>query len=124
MKKTGLLILSGLICGTSHAASINMNEPKTIIADKIEYDIKSESIQTSGNTEIINQSGQRMTLRDSYISKDGSALDGDDIKLWLGDHVYVDAKTITRDGDITIARHATFTACDGCDPYARSGCKT
>jgi len=120
MKKICLLILSITVCGTSKAASVNLSEPKTIIADKIEYDVKSESIKTSGDTEIINQSGQRMTLRDSYISKDGTALDGDDIKLWLGEHVYIDAQTVTRDGDITIARHATFTACDGCDPYGNA----
>ena len=117
MKRAYVTILSGIVCGAANAASVDLDQPKTIIADKIEYDIKSESIQTSGNTEIINQSGQRMTLRDSYISKDGSALAGDDIKIWLGQHVYVDAESVTREGDITIARDATFTACDGCDSY-------
>lgn len=117
MKRAYVTILSGIVCGAANAASVDLDQPKTIIADKIEYDIKSESIQTSGNTEIINQSGQRMTLRDSYISKDGSALAGDDIKIWLGQHVYVDAESVTREGDLTIARDATFTACDGCDSY-------
>ncbi len=117
MKKICPLIFSSLACVTANAASVDMSAPKTIIADKIEYDIKSESIQTSGNTEIINQSGQRMTLRDSYISKDGSELAGDDIKIWLGRHVYLDAESITRENDLTIAHDATFTACDGCDPY-------
>lgn len=117
MKRAYVMILSGIVCGAAHAASVDLDQPKTIIADKIEYDVKSESIQTSGKTEIINQSGQRMTLRDSYISKDGTALEGDDIKIWLGRHVYVDAETVTRDGDITIARDATFTACDDCDSY-------
>ncbi|MBD5400563.1 LPS-assembly protein LptD [bacterium] len=120
MRKLLSWILSGTICGGAFAASIDISGPKTIVADKIEYDIKTESIQTSGNTEITNKSGQRMTLRDSYISKDGTALDGDDIKIWLGQHVYLDAESITRDGDITIARHATFTACDGCDAYGNA----
>ncbi len=120
MRKTKFLFLACVLPTAAAAATSALNEPKTIIADKIEYDIKSESIQTSGKTEIINQSGQRMTLRDSYISKDGSALEGDDIKLWLGRHVYLDAKTVTRDGDITIAKDATFTACDGCDPYGNA----
>lgn len=117
MKKIYPLIFSSMACVAANAAPVDMSEPKTIIADKIEYDIKSESIQTSGQTEIINQSGQRMTLRDSYISKDGDALAGDDIKIWLGRHVYLDAESITRDGDLTVAHDATFTACDGCDPY-------
>ncbi len=117
MKKIYPLIFSSMACVAANAAPVDMSEPKTIIADKIEYDIKSESIQTSGQTEIINQSGQRMTLRDSYISKDGDALAGDDIKIWLGRHVYLDAESITRDGDFTVAHDATFTACDGCDPY-------
>ncbi len=117
MKRPLLAIFSVLFCGAAGAATVDLDQPKTIIADKIEYDVKSESIQTSGDTEIINQSGQRMTLRDSYISRDGSALEGDDIKIWLGRHVYLDAETVTRDGDITIARDAEFTACDDCDVY-------
>lgn len=97
--------------------SVNMDEPHTIVADKIEYDVKSETIKTVGDTEIVNQSGQRMTLTDSYITQQGEELSGDDIKLWLGDHVYVESDNITRRGDLTIARHATFTACDDCDAY-------
>ena len=122
MKRVGTGIFALLTCsGTALAiGSVDINEPKTIVADKIEYDVKAETLKTVGNTEITNQSGQRMTLRDSYISKDGSTLDGDDIKLWLGSHVYVDAENVSRDGDITIARHATFTACDGCDAYGNA----
>lgn len=99
------------------AASVDFDEPKTITASKIEYDVKSESIRTSGKTEIVNSSGQRLTLTDSYISKTGDELSGDDIKLWLGQHVYVESDSITRAGDETIARHAMFTACDNCDQY-------
>ena len=89
MKKIYPLIFSSMACVAANAAPVDMSEPKTIIADKIEYDIKSESIQTSGKTEIINQSGQRMTLRDSYISKDGDALAGDDIKIWGGMYIWM-----------------------------------
>lgn len=97
------------------AIGIDPNAPKTITAKKIEYDVKSESIKTSGNTEITNTSGQRLTLVDSYISKDGGNLSGDEIKIWLGQHVYIESENITRDGDKTIARDAMFTACDNCD---------
>ncbi|MBD5391282.1 LPS-assembly protein LptD, partial [bacterium] len=121
MRKFPLMFLVSMMPITAGAiGNMSMDDPKTIIADKIEYDLKSQSIQTRGNTEIINQSGQRMTLVDSYLSKDGSALAGDDIKIWLGQHVYLDADSVTKDGDITIAKHATFTACDGCDAYGNA----
>ena len=97
--------------------SIDPNSAKTITADKIEYDIKNATIKTSGQTEIVNQSGQRMTLVDSYISQDGSSLTGDDIKLWIGDHVYIESANIERTGDTTVARDALFTACDNCDGF-------
>ena len=102
---------------SGYALSVDTDTPKTITADKIEYDVKSKTIKTSGNTEIINESGQRMTLTDSYLSKNGESLSGNDIKLWLGDHVYVESDNIIRDGDDTIAYDATFTACDNCDAY-------
>ena len=106
-----------LASGVADAMSINMDEPRTIVADKIEYDVKSDTIKTVGNTEIVNQSGQRMTLMDSYITQQGGELSGDNIKLWLGNHVYVESDNVTRRGDLTIARRATFTACDDCDAY-------
>ncbi len=117
MKKLGSALFAIVMPGVAAAASIDFNEPKTIIADKIEYDLKSESIQTKGKTEIVNKSGQRMTLQDSYFSKNGDELAGDDIKIWLGQHIYVESDSIEREGNITIARDAAFTACDGCDPY-------
>ena len=114
--------LSGFLCAMlltsgAMAAGMGIDEPKTITATKIEYDVKTESIKTSGNTEIVNASGQRLTLTDSYITQQGEELSGDDIKLWLGHHVYIESDNITRKGDLTIARQATFTACDDCDAY-------
>lgn len=117
IKKLYLFFIVLFVSADAGAVSINMDEPRTITADKIEYDVKSETIKTIGNTEIINQSGQRMTLTDSYITSKGEELSGDDIKLWLGNHVYVESNNITRKGDLTIARRATFTACDDCDEY-------
>lgn len=99
------------------AMSVDVESPKTITADKIEYDVKSETIKTSGNTEIVNQSGQRMTLTDSYLTNGGENMTGSDIKLWLGDNVYIESDNIERDGPDTIAYDATFTACDNCDAY-------
>ena len=117
MKKTSAFLVFCILPVAAGAASVDMETPKTITADKIEYDVKTETIKTSGNTEIVNESGQRMTLTDSYLSKNGENLSGDDIKLWLGDHVYIESDNITRSGIETTAFNATFTACDNCDAF-------
>ena len=117
MKKTSAFLVFCILPVAAGAASVDMETPKTITADKIEYDVKTETIKTSGNTEIVNASGQRMTLTDSYLSKNGENLSGDDIKLWLGDHVYIESDNITRSGIETTAFNATFTACDNCDAF-------
>ena len=119
MKKIAVVLGAYLITGSCAVASmsVNVEEPKTIKADKIEYDLKSSVIKTSGQTEIVNKSGQRMTLVDSYISQNGDSLTGDDIKLWLGNHVYIESANIERTGNTTIARDALFTACDNCDGF-------
>lgn len=117
MKKINLFLILCFCTAPAYSASIDINTPKTINADKIEYDVQNKTIKTSGETEIVNQSGQRMTLTDSYLSENGESLSGDDIKLWLGNHVYIESDKITREGPDTIAYQATFTACDDCDVY-------
>ena len=102
------------------ALGVNMDEPKTIKSDVIEYNIKTEEMKTSGNTEITNASGQRAKLNNLTISKDRNSIATSDIELWLGQHVYVRAKEITKDGVETIATKAEFTACDGCDDYGNA----
>ena len=121
MKKLKASLLAYL-CIIAHAygLGIDVKEPKTVVADKIEYNVKSEEIKTVGNTEITNKSGQRMTLVDSYISSKGDNVSGNDIQLWLGHHIYVESKNIVRDGNITIARDALFTACADCDSYGEA----
>ncbi len=119
MKKISLFLTAySVMMGLANAGlSVGVDTPKTITADKIEYDIKNATIKTSGKTEIVNNSGQRMTLIDSYISQDGTNLTGDDIKLWIGEHVYIESANIERTGDTTVARDALFTACDNCDSF-------
>ncbi len=117
MKKLVVFLIVYATYTAANGAAIDVDTPKTITADKIEYNAQTETIKTTGNTEIVNASGQRMTLTDSYLSKDGDSLSGDDIKLWLGDHVYVESDNIVRQGIETIAYNATFTACDNCDAY-------
>ncbi len=117
MKKI-IPILAGLFTPLmAGALSLDTNAPKTITAKKIEYNTKTEEIKTSGPTEIVNKSGQKMTLVNSYLSGRGDELAGDDIKIWLGRHVYVQSDRVTREGDITIADDAVFTACDNCDTF-------
>ena len=116
MKKI-FAFLSLFVTSPVFAIAVDVNDPKTIKSEKIEYDVKSGTIKTSGKTEITNTSGQRMTLTDSYLSQRDKELAGNDVKIWLGQHVYVESDSITRSGDDTIARGATFTACEGCDSY-------
>ena len=118
MKKIYSFLMGVFIFNAScYALSIDANEPRLIVADKIEYNVKAEEIKTVGNTEITNKSGQRMTLTDSYISQQSGGIAGNDIQLWLGQHVYVETNNVERTGDLTIARDATFTACSECDSY-------
>lgn len=119
MKKFGL-ILAVVLCAPAHAVSIDLNEPAVIKADKIEYNVKSETIKTVGKTEITNKSGQKMTLVDSYITKGGKDLSGSDIQIWLGQNVYMESENVVRDGDLTIARDALLTACKNCDDFGEA----
>jgi LPS-assembly protein len=102
------------------ALGVNLNEAKTIKSDKIEYNVKSEEIKTSGNTEMTNASGQRVKLDSVTLSKNASNATANDIELWLGSHVYIRAETIDKNDIETIAKHAEFTACDGCDDYGNA----
>ncbi|MDE6250900.1 MAG: LPS assembly protein LptD [Alphaproteobacteria bacterium] len=120
MKKAIMFFMSFIGMSCASGAGMDFNAPKTITADKIEYDLKSETIKTVGKTEITSANGQRLTLNNSYVSKTGESLSGDDIRLWLGQHVYVESDNITRDGNLTIARNAEFTACYDCDPYGEA----
>lgn len=119
MKMRGAFLFISFIPG-AYGASVNLDEPKTITAPKIEYNVKSEEIRTTGQTEIVNQSGQKLTLMDSYLAPSVESLAGGDMELWLGNHVYVKADRFTRDGAETVAHDAMFTACEGCDPYGNA----
>ena len=119
MKKL-FAFLPMLFTASIYALPLDVNAPKTIKSEKIEYDVKSGSVKTTGKTEITNTAGQRMTLKDSYMSNRGEYLSGDDIKIWLGQHVYIESDNITHDGDDTIAKNAMFTACENCDSFGNA----
>ncbi len=109
-----------LFTSSAFALGVKMDEPKTIKSDVIEYDIKTEEMKASGNTEMTNSSGQRVKLNSLTMSKDHDSVAAENIELWLGSHVYIRAEEITREGNETIAKHAEFTACDGCDDYGNA----
>ena len=115
-------LFSFMYCACSYAlpGAVDMDGPKTITADKIEYNVKEAKIETRGNTTITNESGQTLKLTDSSFGEKGTQIDGKDVELWLGNHVYISAKSVVRDGDITTARDAVFTACDGCDSFGNA----
>lgn len=121
MKKM-FAFLSAWFVASAFAANapLDINSPKTIKSDKIEYDVKTGMVKTKGNTEITNAAGQRMTLKDSYLSSHGEQLSGDDVKIWLGQHVYIESDNVTHDGPDTVARNATFTACANCDDFGNA----
>ncbi len=126
MKKPVIISLSifiGAYCAPLCAApnsSIDLDEPKTIVADKIEYNVRDSKIETFGKTTITTQSGQTLKLNNTTVADNGSQIAGQDIELWLGEHFYISAEKITRDDDITTAIDAMFTACNGCDSFGNA----
>ena len=117
-------LVSSLLCLCTatkvFALGVDMDSPKTIKSDKIEYDLKSEEIKTSGNTEITNASGQTIKLNNASFSKNADIASANDIELWLGSNVYIKADEITRNINETIAKEAIFTACDKCDSFGNT----
>ncbi len=120
MKKYITSLFACLMAQNSFGLGVNLNEAKTIKSDRIEYNVKSEEIRATGNTEMINESGQRVKLNDVSLTKEKTSFSANEIELWLGNHVYVQADSITRDGAKTVAHDAMFTACDGCDSFGHA----
>lgn len=120
MKSINLSLLMCLFTTNAFCLGVNTDEPKTIKSDKVYYNVKSEEIKTSGNTEMTNASGQRIRLNELSLSKNQSSVHASDIEIWLGNHVYVKADKVTKNGDETIAKNADFTACEGCDSYGNA----
>lgn len=120
--KLAFSLFATLYCSVAYAlpTGIDIDGPKTITADKIEYNAKDSNIKTIGKTTITNQSGQTLTLNNTNFSERGAKIAGQDVELWLGDHVYISAQEVQRDGDLTVATDAMFTACEGCDSYGNA----
>ncbi len=115
MKKSALaLVLFSSFCSNAFAL-IDSDSPKTIVADKIEYNSKTKSVSTVGNAEITNTAGQRITLQDSHFSNQMQEMGGQNVDAKLGNHLRLSADNVVKDGELTVARHAVYTACDDCD---------
>jgi LPS-assembly protein len=97
------------------AAAVDANEPKTIIADKIEYNARDKSIKTGGNTEVFTQSGQRMTLVDAYVDEGGVIAYGSRAEIFLNARTRIQAAEIIKSGNVTTAENITYTACHSCE---------
>ncbi len=120
MKSIKLSLLMCLITTNAFCLGVDTDSPKTLKSDKIYYNVKSEEIKASGNTELTNAAGQRVKLNELSLSKKQSDVAANDIELWLGSHVYIKADSVKRDGDETVAKHADFTACYECDSYGNA----
>ena len=120
MKRLTASLLCLFVVNHAMALGINLDEPKTIKSEKIEYNAKSDKIEASGQTEIVNKSGQVIKLNQGTILKKEDAMSANDIELWLGKNVYVRAEEITKKLNETIAEHAMFTACDKCDAFGNA----
>ena len=101
-------------------AEMTQPDGRHVKSDNFEYDTKTSEMKASGNAEMTNAEGQRIKTNEITISKDHKNINADNIELWLGSHIYMSAKDMKRDGAITIAKHAEFTACEGCDDYGNA----
>ena len=55
-----------LITANAVAIEIDEKSPKTIKSDRIEYNLKTSTIKTYGNTEITNDAGQKIKKNGMY----------------------------------------------------------
>jgi len=113
------LLLCFIACDAM-AVAINEKEAKTITSPKITYNSKTGDITTTGKTEVVNASGQKMVARKASMSKEQDIAKAQNIELWLGQNVYINAKEIERKSTETIAKSAMFTACDKCDEFGHA----
>ena len=105
---------------TSGNTKITNASGEKVSSDELEYNAKTETIKASGNAELTNAEGQRVKSDTLTMTKDRENLEAKNIELWLGNHIYLNAQEITRKKDETIAKHAEFTACEGCDSYGNA----
>ena len=109
-----------LITANAVAIEIDEKSPKTIKSDRIEYNLKTSTIKTYGNTEITNDAGQKIKTDGLSLSKNTNIASIDNPEIWLGHNVYIRAKSIEKHGNNTVAHKAMFTACNNCDSFGNT----
>ncbi|MDR1697175.1 MAG: LPS assembly protein LptD [Rickettsiales bacterium] len=105
-------------CG--FAAMLDTDSAKTITADKIEYDTKTQSVKTSGRVRIENASGQSANADAGFFSQDYKTANARNAEMMLGAHTHVSAADMKRDGALSVANDISYTTCwDGGDACVR-----
>jgi LPS-assembly protein len=95
-------------------AGAEVPEYQTIDSDKINYNIRSEELKTSGRTEITSKSGPKMTLVDAYVSKRDAG--GRNVVVEWDEHTLMSAEKFQKNDNLTFAESVSYTACHNCDP--------
>ncbi|MCQ2574609.1 MAG: LPS assembly protein LptD [Alphaproteobacteria bacterium] len=113
-------LLLCFIASSAMAIGVNEKEAKTVTSQKIIYNTKTGDIKTSGKTEVVNASGQKMVADKTSFSKTSDLAKAKNIEIWLGQNVYINAEEVERTSTETIAKSSLFTACDKCDEFGHA----
>lgn len=89
----------------------------TVKSDKIEYDMKNNSIKTHGFTELENSKNQKIISNGTYYDKENMILDGNDLELYFNENIYIKAEKIQQSKNNIVSEKANFTACHNCDNF-------
>ncbi|MCL1785601.1 MAG: LPS assembly protein LptD [Alphaproteobacteria bacterium] len=114
-RMTLVLGSSLLVFSSAHALSLDTSSDKTITADRIEFDRKTQSIKTAGDTKMETSDGKRMTLLDAYMDNRGAHAGGQRVEVWLGTRTHFSAASVEKQDNITLAQSVVYTACGDCD---------
>ncbi|MDR1826251.1 MAG: LPS assembly protein LptD [Rickettsiales bacterium] len=106
------ILHSSFFIAAAYAASLDV-EYKEISADKLKYNVKSGNLKTSGKTEIVGKTGQKITLLDAHLSK--TTAGGKNVVMEWDERTMMTAETFGKNEDLTKADNITYTACHNCD---------
>ncbi|MCL2757851.1 MAG: LPS assembly protein LptD [Alphaproteobacteria bacterium] len=104
-----------LVVSSTYALSVDLESARTITAERIEFDRRSQAIRTVGQAEMETADGQRMTWSDAHMEQRGALAGGDNVQVWLGRRTFFSAERADRTDNITTAARVTYTACEDCD---------
>lgn len=92
---------------------------RVLKAEKVTYDIKQDKAQASGNVVLIDPSGSTHYARDVLLTKQFKNGTVQQLKTLLNDGSSFTAEQGVRtDGNLTVMRRATYTACKRCEGTA------